>query len=53
MQKVPYMIIIGDKEIENKVVAIRKRDGADLGSMPVDDFLKQVKIEIVAKTIQS
>ena len=51
MQKVPYMIIIGDKEIENKAVSIRKRDGTDLGSMPVDDFLKQVKIEIVAKSL--
>lgn len=51
MQKVPYMIILGDKEVEAKKVAVRKRDGSDLGSLPLDEFIKNLRIEIVAKTI--
>ncbi|MBI3887568.1 threonine--tRNA ligase [Candidatus Microgenomates bacterium] len=51
MQKVPYMIIIGDKEIESKAVAVRKRDGTDLGSLPLQNFIDQVKIEIIDKTV--
>ena len=51
MQKVSYMIIIGDKEIKNKAVTIRKRDGTDLGSMPLEDFIKSIKIEITDKKL--
>ncbi|MFT0212428.1 threonine--tRNA ligase [Pseudomonas sp. F1_0610] len=38
--KVPYLLVIGDKEIENKTVAVRSRDGKDLGSMPVSQFME-------------
>lgn len=51
MQKVPYMLVIGDKEIEKKTVAVRRRDGTDLGSLPLDEFIKNIRIEIVAKTL--
>ncbi len=51
MQKIPYMIVIGDKEIEKKMVAVRQRDGKDLGSLPLDEFIKNIRIEIVAKTL--
>ncbi|MDR2175072.1 MAG: threonine--tRNA ligase [Synergistaceae bacterium] len=38
MQKVPYMIVIGDKEVESRVVAVRERSKGDLGSMSLDEF---------------
>lgn len=51
IQKIPYMIVVGDKEHEAKTIAVRKRDGQDLGSPPLDEFIKTLKIEIVAKTL--
>lgn len=36
--KVPYLLVIGDKEVEMQTVAVRTREGADLGSMPVAQF---------------
>ncbi len=38
MEKIPYMVILGDKDIENQTVSIRYRTGEDLGSMSFDDF---------------
>ena len=39
LEKVPYMVILGDKEAENGTLSIRSRAGGDLGSMTVEDFL--------------
>ncbi|WP_298189919.1 threonine--tRNA ligase [uncultured Pseudomonas sp.] len=36
--KVPYLLVIGDREVETKTVAVRTREGADLGSMPIAQF---------------
>ncbi|MGV2460714.1 UNVERIFIED_CONTAM: threonine--tRNA ligase, partial [Pseudomonas aeruginosa] len=36
--KVPYLLVIGDREVESKAVAVRTREGEDLGSMPVTQF---------------
>lgn len=36
--KIPYMVIVGDKDIENNTVSIRHRSGADLGAMPYENF---------------
>lgn len=51
MQKMPYMIIVGDKELEAKKVAVRKRSGEDLGSVELQEFIKNIKIEIIDKAI--
>lgn len=51
MEKVAYMLIIGDREQEANAVAIRKRSGEDLGSKSVEDFTKLIKKEIEEKTI--
>lgn len=40
LQKVPYLIIIGDKEVESSTITIRHLDGSDLGSMSVSDFMQ-------------
>ena len=43
MQKIPYMLVIGDKEVDAAAVAPRTRDGQNLGSMPVDAFISLIK----------
>lgn len=50
LQKVPFMGIIGDKEIAESAVSVRKRDGEDLGSIKSDTFL-EVLLENIAKKI--
>jgi threonyl-tRNA synthetase len=49
LQRVPYMLVIGDKEVENKAVAVRKRPETDMGSMSVEQFLGMARKEIVDK----
>jgi len=40
--KVPYLLVIGDREVENATVAVRTRSGEDLGSMTIDDFAQHL-----------
>ncbi|HEY9052841.1 MAG TPA: threonine--tRNA ligase, partial [Gammaproteobacteria bacterium] len=42
LQRVPFMLVIGDRELENRSVAVRSRDGKDLGSMSIDDFAQKL-----------
>jgi len=49
MQKIPYLLIVGDKEIEAKAVAVRERGKGDLGQMPLDNFITKIKDEIKNK----
>jgi threonyl-tRNA synthetase len=49
MQKVPYMLIIGDKEEENNVVAVRSRKAGDIGTMALTDFIQKIREEIDVK----
>ncbi|HEX9058845.1 MAG TPA: threonine--tRNA ligase [Clostridia bacterium] len=51
MEKIPYMIVIGDKELENHSVAVRSRKEGDLGSIAVDEFMGKILSEIENKTI--
>ena len=46
LSKVPYMLIVGDKEIENNAVSVRDRKDGDIGQMPVDDFVNRIEKEI-------
>jgi threonyl-tRNA synthetase len=43
MDKIPYMLILGDKDIEAKTVSVRTRTGDDLGAMPLDEFDKIIE----------
>jgi threonyl-tRNA synthetase len=45
LQRVPYLLIIGDKELETGCVSVRTRAGEDLGSRPVEDFIKALARE--------
>jgi threonyl-tRNA synthetase len=49
MQKIPYQLIVGEKEVAANAVAIRTREGADLGQMSVKDFAEKVEKEIKEK----
>ena len=46
LQKIPYMLVIGDKEVESGELAVRSRANGDLGSMSVDGFLSMIKEKI-------
>jgi len=45
LQKIPYMLVVGDKELESGSVAPRPRKGKPLGAMPVDAFIEQIRQE--------
>lgn len=49
LEKVPYMIILGDKEKENEVVAVRSRNAGDLGTMTEKEFVDKLTKEITEK----
>ena len=49
VQKIPYMLVLGDKEAENGVVAVRKRGEGDIGQMTPDELLAKLKEEIRTK----
>jgi len=49
MQQIPYMVVIGDKEEENNVVALRHRRDGQIGTMPEDELLARLKEEIDTK----
>ena len=51
MQRIPYMLIIGDKEVENNVVAVRSRKGGDLGTMPLAAFEEKLMEEVKTRSI--
>jgi threonyl-tRNA synthetase len=45
MQKVPYLLVVGDREKETGTVSVRTRSGEDLGSMPLSDFIERLETE--------
>ena len=51
LKRVPYMLVVGDKEMEAGEVAVRSRKGDDLGSMSIDAFLVKVGQDIADKVI--
>ncbi len=51
LEKVPYMVILGDKDIENNTVSIRARKAGDLGAMSLDAFIERAVEEIESKVI--
>lgn len=51
LKRVPYMLVVGDKEMEAGEVAVRTRKGDDLGKMSIEDFLIKVRTDIADKVI--
>jgi threonyl-tRNA synthetase len=48
LQKVPYLLVVGDRERENGLVSVRARSGEDLGNMPLTAFADRLRAEMVA-----
>ena len=46
LQKIPYLLVVGDREVESGTVAVRKRNGEDLGVMTFDDFCKHLSQDV-------
>lgn len=51
LEKIPYMLVVGDKDIENNAVSVRSRKEGDQGSMSIEDFIQKIKLEIDTKQI--
>jgi threonyl-tRNA synthetase len=49
LEKIPYALVIGDKEIESESVGVESRDEGQLGPMKLDDFINKLKVEILNK----
>ena len=50
MQKIPYMLVVGDRDMENGTVSVRTRSGEDLGAMTPEEFLAKCLLEIATKS---
>ena len=53
LEKVPYLVVIGDKEMQSGSVAVRARGGVDLGVMSVQDFIQRITLDIQSKGIST
>lgn len=49
LEKIPYMLIVGDREVESGTVAVRSREEGDLGPRSVEEFLEQTRTELTAE----
>ena len=52
LEKIPYMLVIGDKEVENNTVSVRSRGSSQVVSMPIDEFIDMALNEINTKAIK-
>jgi len=52
MQKVPYMLVVGDREAESESVAVRHRKHGDLGAKPLDQFIEEVSKLVESKSVE-
>ena len=50
-KKVPYIIVLGDKEIENNSISIRLRDGQQINDIPLSDFIERISEKIKSKSL--
>jgi threonyl-tRNA synthetase len=48
LQRIPYLLVVGDREVENDSVSVRTREGEDLGVMTVDQLIEKIKYEIAS-----
>ena len=51
LQRVPYMLVVGDAEMQENAVAVRTRRGEDLGKMSIDAFIEMLQQDIKSKKI--
>ena len=53
LEKIPYMLVIGEKEMNEGTVAVRSRKTGDMGAMPVDEFIAFAKNQIDTKALDN
>ena len=51
LEKIPYMLIIGGREVESNSVSVRQRDEQDLGAIPFVEFLAKIKEQVNTKSL--
>ena len=51
LEKIPYMLVIGDKDIENNTVSVRSRKDGDIGAMSIDEFIEKITDDVNTKRI--
>lgn len=49
LEKIPYLLVVGQREMEKGEVSVRRRDGANLGAMGTEAFIEMLKKEVAAK----
>jgi threonyl-tRNA synthetase len=51
MQRIPYMLVVGDREVETNTVSVRTRSGEELGSLSIADITKRIQQQINSRTL--
>jgi threonyl-tRNA synthetase len=52
LRRVPYLLVVGDQEMDNKEVAVRTRDGIDLGKLKLEDFAALIRQQISLRSLK-
>jgi threonyl-tRNA synthetase len=50
LQRIPYLLVVGDKEVENHNVAVRTHQGKDMGVMSIDSFADRLQADVAQKS---
>jgi threonyl-tRNA synthetase len=53
LQRVPYLLVVGDKEMESGSVAVRTREGQDLGSLTIEAFARRLEAEVQSRGVSA
>ncbi len=53
LQRIPYLLVTGDREVEMESIAVRTRSGDDLGTLSVDEFINKINAEIAHRSLHS
>jgi threonyl-tRNA synthetase len=51
MQRVPYLLVVGDREVETQSVSVRTRSGKDLGTFPLVEVQQRLSAEIASRSV--
>jgi len=53
LQRIPYLLVAGDREMETGSVAVRTREGQDLGSLKLEDFARRLEAEVQSRGVSA
>jgi threonyl-tRNA synthetase len=52
LQRIPYLLVAGDKEVETKALAVRTLNGKDLGAMPLESLVARLNDEVASRGLR-